>query len=102
MFADNVDSLANILACLILSGSCTGALAAARKAKLRKAVQGKKRQALKQAHRPDPDSPWAQTVEDLATRSISVGALLNFCKELGVSIMRGYDPATHTTHDVVR
>jgi len=50
----------------------------------------------------EQERAWNAKVVDLAHRGISLEALLKFYSELGVGIMRHFNPAKHSTADVVR
>jgi hypothetical protein len=45
---------------------------------------------------------WDDKVKDLASRAITVEALLRFYRQLGNDLMPQFAPDLHTTHDVVR
>jgi len=47
-------------------------------------------------------SEWEAKTEELASRGISLSDLVGFYSNLGDSIMKSFQPAVHTTNDVVR
>jgi len=52
--------------------------------------------------REDDDERWQAKVQELADRGFTLEALLHFYRGLGTAYMEHWDPARHTTADVVR
>eukprot|EP00930_Biecheleria_cincta_P089491 TRINITY_DN7880_c0_g1_i1.p1 TRINITY_DN7880_c0_g1~~TRINITY_DN7880_c0_g1_i1.p1 ORF type:complete len:714 (-),score=108.52 TRINITY_DN7880_c0_g1_i1:407-2515(-) len=55
-----------------------------------------------QAYCLDGDKGWQDKVEELGHRGFTLAALLEFYCRLGKDVMTHFDPARHTTNDVVR
>jgi len=61
-----------------------------------------RREASVQSYKADGDEGWQEKVEEMGLRGFTLAALLDFYRGLGVDYMLHFDPALHTTTDVVR
>jgi len=98
-------AVAQFIMCLLAvwgSDGLNGALANGEVKALTEMEQLEKRVRSVQTYEFDSDKGWQEKVEEMGCRGLSLLALLEFYQSLGKDHMPHFNPAFHTTNDVVR